>query len=151
MSNSCITKITIFHENEDELKKLETLIKEWTNKDRGHDHAWLGNIVIGSKIGTVNTGESTDVLCRGDITRIELTGDNLVIEVDYAWSPKLRMWRLLLDKYIPDATFVYNTEVDSVHWTNDPDLEGMYCIDPWDLESKMGKKFKMHYLRRLQD
>lgn len=137
MSSSCTTKICITHENEDALKELCNQIHFWTSEtftESKYDKSWLGNIVIGSQIGTIDTGETTDVSCRGDLLGAKVSENMLVIETVTAWSPKLQMWRLLVDKYLPDAAMIYCAEDkgNGILSTNDPDREDCYYIDPWE-------------------
>ena len=74
MPNWCFNRITIYHEDDSKLENLENLIKEWTSKnqkDNGFGKEWLGNIVLASGVGTVDTEPSTDLSCRGRLTYLE--------------------------------------------------------------------------------
>lgn len=137
MANSCTTKICISHENEDALKELCNLIDYWTSdkfEERRNVNSWLGNIVIGSQIGTIDTGEATDVCCRGDLLEATVSENTLIIETVTTGSPKLQMWKKVLDKYLPSAELIYCAEdkEDGILSTNDPDREECYYIDPWE-------------------
>lgn len=143
MPNWCWTRITINHESEIELEKFDKLLDEWTNKDymdNGFGYNWLGNIVLGSGVGTINTNKETDLRCRGTITEHWIENGTLHIDTETAWSPMLQMWVKILDKYLPDAEWVYEAEEcgNGVQCTNDPDLMGKYVIDYYgdkDIES----------------
>ena len=137
MPNWCLTKILITHNNENELKVFDKLLDQWTSRDymkNGFGHNWLGNIVLGSGIGTVDTNSETDFRCRGTIDYKDLYKDELTIETSTAWSPMLRMWVELVNKFIPNADITYTAEEPGcgIHYTNDPDLEGKYILDSWD-------------------
>ena len=143
MPNWCYTNITINHENETELQKLSNLIDEWTSKDymeNGFGNNWLGNVVLGSGVGTVNTDKETDLRCRGTIIHSMVTDNQLIIDTETAWSPMLQMWVKILEKYLPDAELIYNADEcgNGVNDTNDPALEGKYILDYYgdeDIES----------------
>ena len=134
MPNWCYTNITIRHESEKEIQNLEELINRWTNKnymENGFGHNWLGNIVLGSGVGTVDTCKETDLSCRGSITDYHRTGNELVINTETAWSPMMKMWVKILEKYLPDAELLYNADECGmgINDTNDPDLVDKYILD----------------------
>lgn len=143
MPNWCYTNITINHESETEVEKLEKLINEWTSKDymtNGFGHKWLGNVVLGSGIGTVDTNNATDLRCRGTIIDYYRTGNELVISTETAWSPMLQMWVKVIEKYLPGAELIYNADECGfdINDTNDPALVGKYILDCYgdeDIES----------------
>lgn len=139
MPNWCLTRITINHENEEKLKELEKLINEWTSKDymkNGFGLEWLGNIVGNSGVGTVNENPETDLRCRGRLTYLECTDDQLLIDTETAWSPMLKMWVKVLEKYLPDAELIYQAEEcgNGLYSTNDPCMKDCYIIDSWDID-----------------
>ena len=134
MPNWCYTNITINHENETEVKKLEKLMDEWTSKDymtNGFGNKWLGNVVLGSGVGTVDTNKETDLRCRGTIIDYYRTGNELVINTETAWSPMLQMWVKVIEKYLPGAELIYNADDCGfdINDTNDPALVGKYILD----------------------
>ena len=134
MPNWCYTNITINHENETEVKKLEKLMDEWTSKDymtNGFGNKWLGNVVLGSGVGTVDTNKETDLRCRGTIIDYYRTGNELVINTETAWSPMLQMWVKVIEKYLPGAELIYNADECGfyINDTNDPALVGKYILD----------------------
>lgn len=136
MPNWCYTNITISHETETEIEKLGKLIDEWTSKDymeNGFGHDWLGNVVLGSGVGTVDTDAKTDLRCRGSITYREVNGNQITMSTETAWAPMLKMWLKIIDKYLPGAELIYSAEEFGcgICTTNDPDLVGKYVIDYW--------------------
>ena len=143
MPNWCYTNITINHESEAEVEKLEKLIEEWTSKDympNGFGHKWLGNVVLGSGVGTVDTDKATDLRCRGTICDYYRNGSELTINTETAWSPMMQMWVKILEKYLPGAELVYTAEEpgNGVWCTNDPALVNKWVIDYYgdgDIES----------------
>ena len=143
MPNWCYTNITINHGNEIEIERLEKLIGGWTSKDymkNGFGHKWLGNIVLGSGVGTVDTNKETDLRCRGTIIDYYRNENELVINTETAWSPMLQMWVKVLEKYLPGAELIYNADEcgNDINDTNDPCLAGKYILDYYgdeDIES----------------
>lgn len=139
MPNWCYTNIYIHHEDENALKELESKIKDWTNSnymETGFGNSWLGNIVIGSGIGTIDTGEETDIRCRGLLTYMEQYGNTLQIDTETAWAPMMKMWDKIINKYLPDAEIIYIAEEcgEGLYWTNDPCYMDKYYIDAYDME-----------------
>lgn len=139
MANWCFTRITINHESETELEKLDKLLDEWTSKDymdNGFGHKWLGNIVLGSGVGTVDTNKETDLRCRGWITDHFIEDNQLHIDTETAWNPMLQMWTKVLEKYLPDAELLYEAEEcgNEIYSTNDPTMKDCYIIDCCGIE-----------------
>ena len=102
MPNWCINYININSKNKEGLKKLYNKIEEWTSKDykkNDFGHNWLGNIIGFSKIDSMKDGEFINVRCRGRLDYMELTTDSLVITTETAWSPQIKMWKMIIDKY----------------------------------------------------
>lgn len=138
MPNWCLTRITINHEDESELQKLHDLIKEWTSKDyakNGFGNSWLGNVVLGSGVGTVDAGLDTDLHCSGSITYLEPCADQLLIDTETAWAPMLTMWVKVIDKYLPGAEIIYTAEEcgNGLYQTNDPCMKDKYYVEVWDV------------------
>ena len=134
MPNWCSTHILIISENKQKLKTLYDLLEIWTSKNymnNGFGVSWLGNIVLGSGIGTVATGNETDVECRGWLGYMSFTDDNTItLQTETAWYPKLNMWKLLCEKYLPNSKIIYDAveEGMGVYCTNDPDLIDKYYV-----------------------
>ena len=142
MPNWCYTQITINNENKEELKHFENLLNDWTSHnymENGFGLNWLGNIVGNSGIGTVSESKDTDISCRGSLIYMENFGDQLVIDTETAWAPKLRMWIMLLDKYLPDAELIYQAEECgmALYLTNDPALVGKYGLEIFNFEEEL--------------
>lgn len=137
MPNWCSTRVEIECVNDETAKALFDRIAEWTSSNKaenGFGHNWLGNVVLGSKIGTVDTCPETDVHCRGEIADKDLYKNTVVLYTETAWAPLLHMWQLVADKYAPGADICYTAEEPgcALFATNDPDLEGKYYLDFWD-------------------
>lgn len=137
MPNWCNTNIYINYDDEKALKNLYNKIKYWTSKnyaDNGFGYGWLGNVVLGAEIGTVDTNPETDISCRGDIEYIDCTNSQITICTETAWSPMLELWIKVIEKYLPDAELIYDAcELgNELYATNDPCLVGKYNIDPFD-------------------
>lgn len=134
MPNWCCTNITITHNDEMKIKEFSRLLREWTSFDRrenGFGHKWLGNVVLGSGVGTVDAERGTDLRCRGRIVDYYLSDNELVINTETAWVPMLKMWLKVLEKYLPNAELIYNAEECGcgLSYTNDPTLVGKYILD----------------------
>lgn len=135
MPNWCMNRINIFCENKEKLSKLEGLIKSWTShnyceKDFGLD--WLGNIVGNSGIDNRESGDFT-VSCRGRLASMVNYGNQLAIDTETAWKPMIKMWKLIVDKYLPEAKLTFTSDEcgNDVYITNDESLKNCYIIDSY--------------------
>ena len=133
MPNWCYTTITINNLNKDQLNKFDKMIDDWTdtnftNNDFGKN--WLGNIVGNSNIGTIDTGRSTDLRCRGVITSKSISDTSLIITTETAWEPMLKMWTKIIEKFFPNAELIYTAEEpgNRLYMTNDPVLVDKYIV-----------------------
>lgn len=139
MPNWCFTNITIIHHDKERLDGFERLLNLWTSSnamENGFGLDWLGNIVLNSEVGTVDTGKDTDLRCRGTVDSICNDGDQIVIQTTTAWRPMMKMWKKVVDKYLPGAALIYSAseEGNAFFVTNDEDLRGCYVIDAYDME-----------------
>ena len=137
MPNWCYTQITINCDDKNKLEEFEKRINEWTSHnyiENGFGLNWLGNIVGNSGIGTTDTGEEIYLRCRGRLTYLDNTGDQLIIDTETAWEPMLKMWVKLLDKYLPEAELIYQAQECGfeLYLTNDPYLFDRYIVDIFD-------------------
>lgn len=134
MPNWCYTQIKIEHKNVEAFKKK---IEAWTAHnycENDFGNFWLGNVVGNSGIDNIDSGEFS-ISCRGSITSMEQTNDNiLIIHTETAWSPALKMWRLLLENYLPGAALTFAAEECGMelYVTNDPSYVGNYIIDTYN-------------------
>lgn len=140
MPNWCFTRINIINHNDDDrIENLYNLIKEWSSNnyvENDFGPQWLGNIVGNSGIGTIDEGKETDLRCRGRLNYIELVEKNqLLIDTETAWSPMLKMWVKILDKYLPNAELIYEAEEcgNELYSTNNESLKDKYIIDCWGI------------------
>lgn len=138
MPNWCMTRISIESNNEEGLENLYKLIEEWTSKnymENSFGTNWLGNIVLGAGIGTVDAGKDTDVRCRGALCDLDIVSSNqLYIQTETAWVPMLAMWTKVIYKYLPGASLIYESDEEADFATNDPELIGKFIIDSWDID-----------------
>ena len=139
MPNWCFTNITINHNDSYKIAHLYNLIREWTSKDwmdNGFGNDWLGNVVLGSGVGTVDTNKDTDIRCRGRITDMNFDDNSICIHTETAWSPMLKIWVKVVNKYLPDAELLYSAEEEGngLFCTNDPSLKDKWIIDSWDID-----------------
>lgn len=130
MPNWCATYITIQNENEEELKRLE---EELTNALKGNDSDfgdnWLGNLLLylGYSLDEVSTGP---ISCRGSIDYIERFDDELLIDMQSAWTPHLLPIKLFTEKYAPESEILYTAEEPGfeLYLTNDPEKENRISV-----------------------
>ena len=143
MPNWCYTKITITNDNKEENNVFKNLMDVWTKIDYMENgfrwtgnYGWLGNIVLGANIGTVDTDPKTDLRCRGSLSEWEYDDryGEFTFWTETAWSPMLQMWVKLIEKYMPHANMLFVAEECGCGiWdTNDPTLAGMYIVEVWD-------------------
>lgn len=139
MPNWCYTDITINHSNEKALKKFYSKLETWLATDAMQSSwpgNWLGNLVLNSGIGTVDTGANTDFRCRGYVVDMDIDSCSISIHTETAWSPCLRLFSAIIKKYLPKAELVFTAEEsgNELYSTNDPAMEGMYVLDIWENE-----------------
>lgn len=137
MPNWCVTYVCINYNNEDKIKDLYNKIVNWTSKNymnNGFGTSWLGNVVLGSEVGTVDTDPKTDVECRGSIDFIDHNDTQIQIQTETAWVPMLAVWQKVIDKYLPGAKIIYDATEhgNGIYYTNDLELKDCYYIDPYD-------------------
>lgn len=155
MPNWCSTTITIRTESPETAKNLMKLLEKATSKnhmENGFGHGWLGNVVLGLDLGTVDTGTGSDLRCRGCITYLDACGDDLIIDTETAWTPMLRMWRVFLERYAGEAEMIFTaTEPGcAIFVSNDPDLVGTYEVDTEaDSHGGLSGEEALHILRSL--
>lgn len=134
MPNWCSTNITIQHNDVEKVKTLYEKLENWTNRnymDNDFGHYWLGNIVLGANIGTID-----DLECRGSIEYMNYHDNAIKIDTETAWSPQLEMWKKIIDKYLPGGELSY-TAIEpgcGIYCTNDPYMIGKYNVDVWDTD-----------------
>lgn len=134
MPNWCFSDITIISNDQTKIKKLYDSICEWTETnfiENDFGPSWLGNIVARSEICAID-----DVPCRGTLTEINLYNGIINIRTETAWEPMLKMWSMLIDKYLPNGNIIYTAEEcgNGLYCTNDPSLIGKYYIDSIDID-----------------
>ncbi len=139
MPNWCVNTIQIKDEQE-VLENLKSLIVEWTKKNycsNGFGLNWLGNIVGNSGVDDMSTGDFT-VACRGTLDDMELSDNTLGISTSTAWGPANKMWLKVLEKYAPNAEYIYESieEANEVYQTNDETMKGLYIFDAFDCEEE---------------
>lgn len=146
MPNWCYTDITIYHDDKDKLKAFFDKVEEWRKKpykENGFDAyslGWLGNIVGNSGLAVWKINENgygdfnPPIECRGSLQTFELLENQIHISTETAWSPMLFMWRLLCEKYLPEADITFTAEEsgNGLFQTNDPDVIGKYYVDVYD-------------------
>ena len=139
MPNWCHTAMTIYHEDKEELLQFYNQVKDWLNtpiSESDYKLQWLGNIVENAKLGSVVNEDIAYVPCRGEVIKLVIEEDKIFIVTETAWVPCLKMWLLLLEKYLPEADLTYTAEECGmgIFCTNDTSLIGRYHLDIWDVD-----------------
>lgn len=140
MPNWCTSEIEYISDDEKSLNELEEKIKEWTRKDEG-----LYNIVEKSGIGQYREEKGfydkkgNQIYCRGWLSSITLEENHLVICVEEAWSPHLRMWDLINKKYLHGVEMLYHATEEGcgLYYTNDSSYSNKYIVDIMGNENEM--------------
>ncbi len=134
MPNWCYTSMTI---EGNDAKNLYDNIVKWQNEGTEIENSW-GNEWLGL---LVEKGLNTDPVngkyeCRGCFTLDSFDNDMFQVYTETAWGPMMAMWSDLIETYCPTSELLYSAEEPGcgVYVTNDPDLEGKYCLDSWDDE-----------------
>ena len=160
MPNWCTTDIKIFPNEKSiqKLAKLYELIREWTfDSEQPNDFGttWLGNVVLRSSIGSIDLEDKYFVNCRGSIDYIELNNNMLSISTTTAWTPCLKMWQKICDKYLDkDYELVYVAEEPGcdIFATNDSSYVGKYILQSYcdNIESQdcLSEADLVQFLRR---
>ena len=142
MPNWCYTNIDITHTDKNKLKEFYDRIEAWTSKDyseNGFGTNWLGNVIGNSGVAEYNnekggfiTSDGKNLSCRGSVLFLGYNEDGIIrMSQEDAWSPNLKLWKMVLDKYLPDATLIYTAEEPGcgIYETNNQDYEDKYIID----------------------
>lgn len=125
MPNWCTTTITISHRDDKKIEDLKRIIENCFDKDdcNHFNNTWLGYIA--------EKEELRNLCYRGSIVEMHSMNGFLTITTETAWSPCIKLFLKLLDKYLPDANLIYESCEPGceVYITNNPDLAGKYYID----------------------
>lgn len=138
MPNWCATDIQLFFPDEEKAEKACDKIESWMKSAKKSDFgdAWLGNILINAGLVTLSDAESGNFpfSCRGSITYLENTNDEVHISTETAWVPMVKMWEAIASKHFPDMCYIQYRGFEpgmNILWTNEPDLPGKYYLDNW--------------------
>ena len=133
MPNWCSTNIVVKNRETDVIENLE---KEFENAfecnkiENGFGKMWLGNILsyLGYDEHEVLNGS---IRCRGEVSYMELNGNELHISTETAWVPMLQVIMKMVEKYAPDSEVTYQAveEGCEIHSTNDPNIAGTIYVD----------------------
>lgn len=141
MPNWCFTNIEIVSNNPQKNEYVYNLIEKWTSGEsyikNDFGSCWLGNIVGFSGIDKCTDKKDFSIPCRGQLTYLELFKESIQIQTLTAWSPALKMWVMLIEKYYDKADnvkIIFTAEESSMGLlcTNDPELIDKYNVDIWD-------------------
>jgi hypothetical protein len=145
MPNWCYSVITINHTDKSKLQEFYEKLEKWLKTpyaENGFDQysmGWLGNIVGNSGISKhVKKGDTEEfepyIRCRGSVEDMKFEDGQITINTETAWSPCLKMFSKVCDKYLPDAEILFEAEEPGVelYISNDPCVVGTYTIDVYD-------------------
>lgn len=130
MANICTTEITIYHDDKSKLEDFFNKLKSWNiSFDNDASDNWLGNFIENSKIGHYK-----DYYCRGSVCDISLNGNEIHLLEETAWSPAIRMWTDICDKFLPDYELTFSAEElgCGILESNDSNYIGNYYVDVYD-------------------
>lgn len=88
MPNWCFSSINIHHDNQSQLEDFMKLLELWTSSnamENGFGTSWLGNIVLHSGVGTIDTRTDSDLRCRGALNALELCDGYICLQTETAW------------------------------------------------------------------
>jgi hypothetical protein len=171
MPNWCYSNIRIYHDDKEKLKAFLDKVEEWRSKpyvcndfDNG-SLGWLGNIVGNSGLAEykIRDDGGTDfvpnIRCRGSLQQFDFRDSYIDICTETAWGPMMEMWRLLCEKYLPEAEILFSSEECGcgMYVSNDPDILGTYYIDIWEnpdgfdeyTECEADEKYTIDFLQRV--
>ena len=125
MPNWCISYISVQSEDKLGLQILSDNVDLWTSYnaiENGFGTHWLGNIVLNSGLGTIDTSDPSHLECRGYLESIELVENELIVQTCTAWRPMLQIWTRLAESYLSEYDVIYTCEEPGmgIYYTNDP-------------------------------
>jgi hypothetical protein len=129
MPNWCDTIINIYHKDNLKLNAFHNQICNWVQES---DDKWLGDILIKSGIAKNEDDiKSQKISCRGYITDLYHVNDIMTIVQEDAWSPNVKVWQKVLEKFLPDACInVTGIEPgNGIFESTDTEVIGTYVID----------------------
>jgi hypothetical protein len=72
------------------------------------------------------------VKCRGSLVYVDVSDNLLIVDVETAWTPMLKMWVMICDKYLGENKYklYYCAEESSaeLYVTNDPAFSDTYDV-----------------------
>lgn len=140
MPNWCTTDITINCNSKKQAEGLYNLLDEWIETpciENGFGTTWLGNIIERSGLDhydLANHKFPKGYFPRGSVAWLDWQDEQVLLTTETAWTPKLRLFADLIDKYASDAELIYTaTECGcELYYTNDPYVEGNYFVDCYE-------------------
>lgn len=154
MPNWCSTHIEITGSSEN-IDLLYSKIDEWRSKTK---HGDLDQIL---ELAGIDVEKYS---CRGTLESCLLCivkeGDEyLVLDTETAWTPMIKMWRAIIEKYVPDVKLYWIAEEPGceIYETNDVDYKRFdydYVIDySFSAENSpfRSEKLKQYFNERLNE
>lgn len=122
MANTCVNYIAILSYDIEGLKKISDFFDGEDNKLS----------FFCEKAGL----DKEHYYLRGTLNYVEFVPDDdrVVLQVESAWTPAVRLVRDIAKMFVPDCDVVYSSEECSneLYYTNDPCYCGLYDIDVWN-------------------
>lgn len=139
MPNWCYTTIVFHSKNVKQIESFQKQVLQIFNGNSSVENdfhnGWLGDYVN----YLLHPLTHDDVRCRGsvifvdDVTQIEDSA-YFQIETETAWSPMLKMWRLILEKHYPDIDIAFMAEESGCGIFEKYDTTGRFFEDTFDVD-----------------
>lgn len=124
MANTCVNYIAILSYDIEGLKKISDFFD-------GEDNRLS---FFCEKAGL----DKEHYYLRGTLNYVEFVPDDdrVVLQVESAWTPALRLVRDIAKKFVPDCDVVYSSEEcgNELYYTNDPCYCGLYDVDVFNYD-----------------
>lgn len=137
MANICMSEFIITAEHSALVEFTEKL-DNWMNSSKS-----LYEIL---KLSEIEFDDSL-LVNGGYVNYFDLVDTKLYIDIDFKWSPAIEPIRLILKKYLPEASFVYTAEEPGMclYMTTNPDYIGKYFFDNFQETSELSETEKILY------
>lgn len=124
MANTCVNYIAVLSYDKEGLKKISDFFDDKENKLS----------FFCEKAGL----DKKHYYLRGTLNYVEFVPDDdrVVLQVESAWTPALRLVRDIAKKFVPDCDVVYSSEEcgNELYYTNDPCYCGLYDVDVFNYD-----------------
>lgn len=161
MPNWCSTDIRIVCKKEEYAKEIFKKLCEWYDSDIEADtsdfkRGWLGRFLIQAGITTREDIDSCKIRCRGYVTYMDISQEEINLQTETAWEPMLKMWKLIIEKFwknmVDNIYYVAQEPGCGLYWSNDSYLEYAALSDDLCLtDYEASENEALSYMHRLFD